>query len=54
MNRLRLPVGVDHLAARRVGFGDGQEPLPQALMDRASVPIRNTRNEIVGEVRPVA
>jgi L-asparaginase II len=28
--------------------------LPPALADRLSVPVRNTRNEIVGEVRPVA
>jgi L-asparaginase II len=29
------------------------EELPPALADRLTVPIRNTRNEVVGEIRPV-
>jgi hypothetical protein len=30
------------------------EELPPVLAERLSVSVRNTRNEIVGEIRPVA
>ena len=44
--------------AAKVGMGLGMDPLPDPLpprlMEFARKPVRNTRNEIVGEVRPLA